>query len=254
MMSILENILNKWLLAGALCASATATFAQEKEEKKAPDNFVGSIDFGYGSTSGNTETESFSLRSKARLTSGAFVNEAELQAVSASQNGVTNKERYYAAYQLNRDLSELVSSFIRADYDNDRFSGFEYQYLTAAGAAITWMVPENHRLKTDLGLGYRYSELQPDAVTMEEANQEETIVRFALDYEWQFSDTARFTQKITSDKGRENTISRSDTELRLTIAEPVSLVVGQHYKFYSDPLPGTQSTDRETKVAVSYSF
>ena len=29
----LENILNKWLLACALCASASATFAQEKEKK-----------------------------------------------------------------------------------------------------------------------------------------------------------------------------------------------------------------------------
>lgn len=250
----LENILNKWLFACVLGLSTSMVYAQEKKPSKPVDKFKGSVDFGYGATSGNAETETLSLRSKARLIRGAFENEAQLQALSASQNGITNKERYYAAYQLNRDLSELVSGFVRADYDDDRFSGFEYQYLTAAGATITWMVPEGQRLKTDLGLGYRYSELEPNDETMESLNQEETIVRFAMDYEWQFSDTARFTQKVTSDKGRENTISRSDTELRLTIAEPISMVIGQHYKFYSDPQPGTQSRDRETKVAISYSF
>ena len=134
------------------------------------------------------------------------------------------------------------------EHNNDRFSGYDYQNSATVGASVNWVMPENQSLATDFGVGYRYSAVT-DAVDVEEA-----IVRLAGQYDWQVTDTTKFSQTLSSEIGEESTISRSVSSLAVAISDALALKLTYQVKYYSDPEPGTANSDRDTSVSINYRF
>ncbi len=211
-------------------------------------NINGDVDLGYVASSGNSESESLSFASKLKWATGELSNVLELEAFSGSQDNKTSAEKYFLAYQLNKALNEQHSAFFRVDYNDDRFSGYDYQLTSSAGWSAKWTMPETHKLVSELGLGYRFSEFDTGT------SDEEAILRLAANYGYQVSETTDFEQSLSADIGEDSTISKASSSIRVAISDALALKVALNFKHYSDPVPGTEDLDRETTVSLAYKF
>lgn len=209
---------------------------------------VGDVQLGYVASSGNSDSENFSFASKLGYEGDKLSHKLSFDVFSGSQNEATSAERYNLAYQINTELTEKQSVFVRLDYDDDRFSGFDYQASATGGLTTKWAVPKKHTFSTDVGAGFRSSQFSAGG------SEDEVIVRLAAAYTLQLTETAKFEQNFSTDIGEESTLSKAVSSFSVAIAESLSLAVSLHFKHFSEPVPGATSLDRETTVSLGYKF
>ena len=116
-------------------------------------------------------------------------------------------------------------------------------------------------LSAEIGPGYKYFEY-PDDSTEVDGNgnplagefEGEVIALGKLDYNWQISDNARFTQLVAVEYGDTNTKTRSETALLAKINGSLQMKVAFNVTNNSDVADDKESTDTETSFTLVYSF
>lgn len=235
-------MMNKYRLSLALLAGLSLAIPV------AADSMEGSVKLGYAAVSGNADSESLAFASKLSVGGDQFSHLLTFDAFSGAQNGITSAERYTLAYKLNSKISDHHSAFMRLEYDDDRFSGFDYQAAATVGLTTQWQLPERHSLSTDLGVGLRSNQFAAGG------SSDEAIVRLAAAYAWVLSDTTTFEQSLSAEIGEESTVSKSRSGLSVAMTDALSLAIALHYKHNSNPVAGAKSVDRETTVSLDYRF
>ena len=222
--------------------------AHEEEAKEDKGPFEGSVKLGYLATTGNTETSSLNTGFEGVYTKGRWRHTARISAINASENKVTTAEAYEASWRTDWDLTEKDFLFGRLAWRKDRFGGFDTQFSQTAGYGRKIITTERHLLEGAVGAGARQSEDQFGART------DEFILTGGLDYTWQFSDTAKFTQTLAIEAGEENTFTEAISAISATLIGDLSLVASWTYRNNSDVPPTTENTDTRTAVALEYAF
>ena len=242
---------NRFSLLGCsilLAANSNLLLAQQVEEQNI---WSGSVEFGYVDTSGNTE--------ETTIKSGADLDrEKELWRYSVALSSLNSKtsnqrsaEKYFLSNRLAYQFSEHNYSFLYASYDDDRFSGYDYQATIAAGYGRRIYNNEVMKWDAEIGPGYRFSKVEDNSLA---EDSEEVILRLFTKYEWNFSEHANFTQSINVDAGADNTISKSITALQVKVIGAVAIKLSYTIK-YSEVVPAANKhADTETAVTVAYSF
>ncbi len=229
------------LLAVLVLATATG-YAQDEE------GFTGRVAFGFLSTTGNAENETFNTTFDLDWTNAPWHHALTGAAVRASTNDVTTAEAYSLDWQTDYDLSERSYLFGVVAWNDDRFSGYDQQIREAVGYGRRFIDTERHALNGEVGAGARQADLR-DGTT-----QDETILRLSSDYLWTISETAEFSQSIAIDSGSFNTYTESITKLTMDILGNFSIVVSYRIKTNSDVPVGTVNTDTFTAIALEYTF
>ena len=80
------------------------------------------------------------------------------------------------------------------------------------------------------------------------------IVRASAAYQWLISDTAKFTQTVSTEVGSDNTKSRAESALTATISGNLSMKLSVKLDHNSDVGPGVEKLDTETAVTLVYNF
>ena len=201
-----------------LTALSTGVSAQEESAK--PFEMAGS--FGAILTSGNTQTTSLKGDLKAHHEldrwSNDYILEAAFRSEQVEQEDGTEQteataQRVFISGQGNYKLSnEAQRLFIFASYEDDRFNAFNFQSTVAAGWNEQLWKTEKSQFAYSVGPGYAFNETD----TGESANN--FIVRGALDYRYNISETASFTQLVSTEVGSTNTKSKSETALTAKIS------------------------------------
>ncbi len=234
-------------LCNVLCAlSAGAVMAEEAPAWKAD------LELGYVATTGNTETTSIKTRADLTHESEQWKNLAHFDSLNTSEEDGRSAEKYFLSNKLDYKMDGGSYWFAYGSFDNDRFSGFEWQATAAAGYGRTFLQDrENMRLDVEAGPGYRTSKLDEDLVGDDE---DEVILRAYGKYQWNVSDNALFEQELSMESGSENTISKSISSLKTTIVGSLALKLAYTVK-YTEQVPSSKShADTETSVTVVYSF
>lgn len=232
---------------------STAAFAQTKQK---PLTLEGGLGFIF--TTGNTDTTSVngSLESHQELErwsndyslSGLYKEEA-VENDEGVEEDRTSAQRFDARAQANYKLDNPdYRLFGFASYEDDRFSSYNYQSTIAAG----W----NHKLWQDdttsfeysIGPGYAFNE------TQDGESQNGIIVRASSAFQWLISDTAKFTQTVSTEVGSENTKSAAESALTASISGNLSLKVSVSLNHNSNVEPDKEKLDTETAVTLVYSF
>ncbi len=229
------------LLAVLVLATATG-YAQDEE------GFAGRVAFGFLSTTGNAENETFNTTFDLDWTYAPWHHSLTGAAVRASTNDVTTAEAYSLDWQTDYDLSERSYLFGVVAWNDDRFSGYDQQIREVVGYGRRFIDTERHALNGEVGAGARQADLR-DGTT-----QDETILRLSSDYLWTISETAEFSQSIAIDSGSFNTYTESITKLTMDILGNISIVVSYTIKTNSDVPAGTVNTDTFTAIALEYTF
>jgi putative salt-induced outer membrane protein len=206
------------------------------------------IAFGMILTTGNTDEENLNGH-------GDFTRDAEkwrinfhLDALRSSKDEDLTAQKLYESIKSDYKYSDDRYFFTRVSYEDDRFSGFDYQVDLTVGYGQSLLDKDKLKLKVDVGPGNRWSELNSGA------SESEAILRIAGDLVWKVSKTAEFEQKLSTEIGNESTISRSVSSLKSNIFSRLAMQLSYAVKHNSEVPVGSANTDTETSLNLVYSF
>lgn len=230
------------VLPSLFCCLST-TYAEE------PKTWSGDIEFGYADVSGNSDTQTLKSKFDIKREVEKWRNHYALESLNTSDDGERSAEKYLAAHKTDYKLTDLDYLFAAVTYEDDRFSGFDYQATVAVGYGRLLINDDKMRWSIEGGPGYRKNNAEDNA-----NDTEEVILNLATNYKWALSDNATFGQEVSVQHGTDNTISKSVTSLQTKIAGAFGLKLAYTIK-YTDEVPDDKEhADTETIVTLVYSF
>ena len=247
--------MKKQVLASLVAISLSpAVFAQDDEVK--PFTMEGEL--GFISTSGNTETTSISAGIQAHQELEKWSNDYVLKGLYKQETvegddgediEFTSAQKFFGSAQGNYKLANPDNRlFGFASYEDDRFSNFNYQATVAAGWNQKVLENKRHTLEYSIGPGYSFIE------TQDGENLDSVIVRASSAYSWKISDTAKFTQTVTTEVGSDNTKSRAESALTATISGNLSMRLSFKLDHNTNVEDDVEKLDTETAVSLVYNF
>ena len=251
--------MKKQVLASLVAISLSpAAFAQDDEVK--PFTMEGEL--GFISTTGNTETTSISAGIQAHqelekwsndyVLKGLYKQETVQQENDAGEQEdieFTSAQKFFGSAQGNYKLENPDNRlFGFASYEDDRFSNFNYQSTIAAGWNQKVLENKRHTLEYSIGPGYSFIE------TQDGEDLDSVIVRASSAYSWKISDTAKFTQTVSTEVGSDNTKSRAESALTATISGNLSMRLSFKLDHNTNVDDDVEKLDTETAVSLVYNF
>lgn len=238
-------MLRKAVLAAAILFPTHAAMAQGAEPE---GPWSGALSLGYLSTSGNTETTSYSTKFGIGYETGDWIHALSASANGAGEANQTTAEAYNVGWKSEYSLNEKDFLFGTVDWRKDRFSGVDQQLTEAVGYGRHLIDTPVHQLSAGLGVGHRSADLS-------DGTSESGIVgRGNIDYEWIFSETAGFNQAIVVESGADNTYMESISALRARLLGDFALVLSYTIKRNTDVPVGSEKTDTISAVSIEYAF
>lgn len=142
----------KKIALSIIVASAAALTANA--EIKDHDQLVTHTELGYIQTSGNTQTQTFNIDSKAKKAWGVHVGNILLDAQYAKDGSRETKNKFLTEATYDYEFTERFSFNYIFGYKKDRFSGFASQLYTGPGGKYKLIVSEIDNLTVDGNLMY----------------------------------------------------------------------------------------------------
>lgn len=161
----------------------------------------------------------------------------------------TTAKRYETRWQSNYKFTPRAFWFAGLRYEDDEFSGFDYQASFTTGIGYKFIETTRTTLDAQIGSGYRQLR---DSLTGEESG--DIVARADIRYEFQLSETAKITNTLISEWGEENTFVGNDLSLQVKIWNRLALGAGYGVRYNSDPGPGLQRTDTLTTLNLVYTL
>ncbi len=211
--------------------------------------WTGEAELGLVSTTGNTETENFSGKATVENDRTDWHHTAILETFSAKTAGTETAKRYLVSGKSDYKISDRAYAFGRLSYEDDQFSGFEYQANAALGAGYRVIKREELTLDIEAGPGLRQSRLDEG----DESDRETTLYLSGM-LDWKLSATTTFTEKLTSEIGEDATITKSVTGLKSQVVGNLAMKITYTIRNTSDVPSDVEETDTETAITLVYSF
>ena len=251
-----------------LVAASAATSAFAADETKTWDV---TSELGAIVTSGNTETTTLKGGIKVLHNLENWNNEYKLdglykedeiendQGVKETQR--TN-EKYSISAQGNYKLNEKHSHlFIYGSHVSDYFGAYRNESVISAGYGLRVIDRSDMWLNAEIGPGYKYfqypdnsTEVDDNGNSLAGEREGEAIALGKVDYNWQISDSARFTQLVSVEYGDTNTKTRSESAILAKINGSLQMKVAYNITHNSDVADDKENTDTETSLTLVYSF
>ncbi len=264
-----------FILAGLLFSSSVLSEeALENSDEKKPKKLQVEAEFGMIMTSGNTESSATVGKLDVKQDFKKWKNNYIVQAfykeddVTINVNGEEIKEtqttadKFFASVQSDFKLdNEHKGIFAYVSYEDDKFSGFDYQATVAVGYSDRLFENEKSWLDYSIGPGLaiaRTEESIDDNDQIIPSEKTETFaVRISGAYQYNFTDHAKFTQKISSDVAGEsdkNTKTKSETGLTATINGSMALKLSYVIQHNTQPPFDKDKTDTTTAVTLVFTY
>jgi len=234
------------LMRMAGIASLLLSTAVAAEEEKGP--WSGSVSLGYVAVGGNSDSETLNFRTQLRYDAERWHHILAASAVGASQDDETTAEAYRISWTTQYDLSQAIFLFGNADYNKDKFSGYDRQISETAGIGWRAIRTAAHQLDLSIGAGARQSKLRDGS------SDNEAVGRGNVRYEWEISDNSAFLQTLNVVSGSDNTVLESVSELKASIIGNLAMALGYTIKRNTSVPAGSRNTDTLATVALEYRF
>ena len=224
-------------------------------EEKAESPWDASAELGYVNTSGNTNTETLVFKADAAYEIEKWKHQAHFETLkTTTEDEVTGEDQTTADKLLLTAQSDFKFTprdyfFGNVSYEDDEFSGFEYQAKLSIGYGRKVLVLEKHKLDAEIGPGYRNFKVDdaPDS-------EDEALLRLAAKYKWLISSYSEFRQDLIADLGEKQDEWKSVTALKSNINKTLAMKLSYTVKYLDQVPVGKDNYDRETAVTLVYSF
>ncbi|MFT7127975.1 MAG: putative salt-induced outer membrane protein [Gammaproteobacteria bacterium] len=227
---------------------SAAINADEVEKSKI---WSGDVEFGYVSITGNSEETSIKARTDINRERDIWLYNIHLESLNTKSDDNRSAEKYFLSNRLGREFTKTDYAFAYASYDEDHFSGFDYQATTAIGWGHRLVDKEHMQWDVEAGPGYRISKVDEGNNS---DDSDEAIIRLFTKFDWTVSDTSSFSQSINVESGSDNTITKSDSALKVKIIGALALKLFYTIKYTEEVPMGTKHADTEMGVTLNYGF
>lgn len=257
-------------LLAVLPLSAITAVAEEPTKPLAAD-----MELGVLLTSGNTESTALKAKLDAKHDMARWRNHYVLEAlykeddVTFEQDGVevqenqTTAEKYFASAQADYKLdSEHRALFMFGSYDEDKFSGYDFQAAVAVGYSDRLFQGDSSFLDYSVGPGMSFSRTdevfdEDGVMVTDNLSEESAMVRIAANYQYDFSENAKFTQTFASDVALEsgaNTRTKAESAVTANLNQSMAIKASLIVTHNSEVPEDRTSTDSQTALTLVYSF
>lgn len=237
------------LNAAEVPAAESPATDSAKQETVLMSEWKGEGALGYTDVSGNTESDSLNAKLGISKEKDKWKHSASIESLKSSTDNVTSADRLVLKEKSEYKIGTFSYLFGKLRYEDDEFSGFEYQASISFGAGSRFIHTESHALDASAGIGYRETK---DELTRRV--EDEGILTANAKYDWKISKSASFSEEISIESGDTNTYSESETALTTKINGNLASRINYLVKHNSDVPVGTEKTDRILTVSLVYSF
>lgn len=215
--------------------------------------FTGEAELGWISTSGNSETDSLTIKAKGEKSYGKIKHHLAGEVLKSSNTTAGVKrdtaERYLLGYKADYTLTDKGYAFLSLNYEDDRFSGYDRRTSELLGYGHQFHDNETLKTRGELSVGARQSKL-----TNGGDSESEGVVKVQGNLEWTVSETTLFSQDVAVEIGDNSTISKSVTGLKVNINSSLAMKLTYTLKHTSDVPNGVEKLDSERIATIVYSF
>jgi putative salt-induced outer membrane protein len=217
-------------LTGIMCI--VIPLGVSAEDAPTGSKWSGEAEVGYLSTGGNTRSE----------------HKATVESTQKSENETNTAKRWFATEKSAYTINGASYLFLAFTYEDDYFSGYDYQATEAFGYGYRIFRQEDLKWDVEAGVGARQTRTDTGI------DDNEGIVKGETDLEWKVTRTSTFTQLLSVESGKDNTVSRSETAIKMQIVGSLAAKMSHRIKHSTTVPPGKKKTDRESVVTLVYSL
>jgi putative salt-induced outer membrane protein len=236
-----------WMAVALLAASA------------AHAEWTGKGEAGLVIASGNTDTTTANVKLALANEIDKWKHQFGVSALYATSDpDGTTAQRWEAFEQTDYNYSPRDFWFGAARFEDDRFSGFEYQATLSAGYGRKFIDTDVTKFTGTAGVGYKFFETRDvlDEVTgvlLEPGDSDsEGVFRGTLDYDHKFTATSSLLDKFIVEAGADNTFVQNEIALQVKMTDVLALAVGYSVRHNTDPPAGFEKTDTLTTINLVY--
>lgn len=228
-----------WLVALSLLA--TPALAQ----------WTGKGEAGAALASGNTDSKSANARITVAHQHDKWQESGSLAGNYASTDGVTTTKRWEVGLQERYDFSGRTFWYGGGRYEEDEFSGFNYQAVLSTGLGRKFIDEERTKFSGQIGVGYKSFEIV--GVPPAPDDQDSSVAGVAsLDFTHQFNDATSVYDKFSTEVTSENNYLQNEIGLQVKMTGRLLLVLAYQVRHNTDPPAGFKKTDTLTTVNLAY--
>jgi len=212
------------------------------------DLWKGQVELGGSRATGNTD--SLGLYGALGLTRDGLNWRHKLNARADLQktNGVTTTERINASWQPNYKFDARLYAYGLAQYEHDRFLGFENRYTVGGGLGYRVVAKPKMTIDLEGGPAVRHTDFT------DESPETAIAGRASVQMKWTLSPTLQFAQDtaIYLETGNNNVVSTTSLDTRLIGALKMRLSYNIQYE--RDAPAGSKSLDTLSRATLVYGF
>ncbi len=212
---------------------------------------------GLAVASGNTDTKS----GNAKLVIGKKV-EAWEHSVGFAGNYIaddvgTTGQRFELFGETRYQFNPRDFWFGGARYEDDRFSGFEYQAVLSTGVGRKFIDTDNVKFSGQVGVGYKVYEtrdtIDPDTLALILGDRDSAAALIGgFDYSNKLTDTTTVFDKFGFEAASGNTFLQNEIGVAVKMSDSLALAVALAVRHNTDPPPGFKKTDTLTTLNLVY--
>ncbi|WBY15659.1 DUF481 domain-containing protein [Erythrobacteraceae bacterium WH01K] len=237
--------------------------AEEKDRQLADagvfDNWTGKGEIGAFRATGNTSNTGLSGALELRRSGIDWSHKLTGRADYQRTGGVTTREKYFAAYEPRYQIDDGFFAYGLAQYEGDRFQGFDARYSVSAGVGYTVIDTDDLSLSVKGGPAYRRTEF------LDGTSDTNLAGLIGADFDWAISDRIKFTQDTNVVSGAAggtatvfidgaNTSVNLLSGLQFKVSDKVSTRFSYQVDYDSNPPAGAVSTDTLSRFTLVYGF
>ncbi len=226
--------------------------AMDLSESNAEDTgWKGAVELGVLLTGGNTENRSINAKAGINREVAKWRTGAEIAALNTGDKFNTTAEKYGLAGKIDYKLDQKSYLFGGLTYEDDRFSGYEYQMTESIGYGYRLIDNGTVILDLEAGPGARQSKF------IGGESENEAILRLGGRLLWKISEKASFSQSLVSDIGKDLKVTKSISALQAQVvgnlAMKTSLTLNNN-SVVPVANPVIKKTNSELAVTLVYGF
>lgn len=198
---------------------------------------------------GNSDADTINLKLEMARELDRWKHGFGVQALRATNDSDKTAERYGAFWQSDYKLDERTYLFGGLRYEDDRFSGFDYQASLTGGVGRKFIDTDSTKFSGQAGVGYKRLEY-----ALSGRVESEAIFAGELKLEHALTETTKIIDKFVIEVGSSNTFAANDLALQVKMNDSFSLAAGLGVRYNSDPPLGLKKTDTITTLNLVYGF
>jgi putative salt-induced outer membrane protein len=220
--------------------------------------WTGKGEAGLVIANGNTETKNSNVKLDLATTRETWKHAVGFAAIYASSDELTTGQRWEAFEQSDYNFSTRSFWFGAGRYEDDRFSGFEYQAIVSTGAGRHFIDNDRTKFTGSAGLGYKFFETRDTyddtgTVLLQQGESDnEAVLRGTLDFSHALTETTKLLDKFLVESGSDNTFVQNDIGIQVKISDVLALAAAYSVRHNTDPPLGFRKTDTLTTLNLVY--